>query len=96
MPSLDGAFCGVGVAIDDLKVWQAPKMVAVLVFNAQRNTGPLACYEENGEGGRTSDLSISMFFFFSLFTPFFTFLIRLFAVFDPFSFLAIASSCAAR
>jgi hypothetical protein len=26
MPSLDGAFCGVGVAIDDLKVWQAPKI----------------------------------------------------------------------
>jgi hypothetical protein len=25
MPSLDGAFCGVGVAIDYLKVWQAPK-----------------------------------------------------------------------
>ena len=26
MPSLDGAFCGVGIAIDDLKVWQAPKL----------------------------------------------------------------------
>jgi hypothetical protein len=26
MPSLDGAFCGVGVAIDCLKVWQAPKI----------------------------------------------------------------------
>jgi hypothetical protein len=24
MPSLDGAFCSVGVAIDYLKVWQAP------------------------------------------------------------------------
>jgi hypothetical protein len=27
MPSLDGAFCGVGVAIDYLKVWQAPKSI---------------------------------------------------------------------
>jgi hypothetical protein len=26
MPSLDSAFCGVGVAIDYLKVWQAPKI----------------------------------------------------------------------
>ena len=26
MPSFDGAFCGVGVAIDYLKVWQAPKI----------------------------------------------------------------------
>jgi hypothetical protein len=26
MPSLDGTFCGVSVAIDYLKVWQAPKI----------------------------------------------------------------------
>jgi hypothetical protein len=26
MPSLDLAFCGMGVAIDYLKVWQAPKI----------------------------------------------------------------------
>jgi hypothetical protein len=26
MPSLYGAFCGVGVAIDYLKIWQAPKI----------------------------------------------------------------------
>jgi len=26
VPRLDGAFCGVNVTIDDLKVWQAPKI----------------------------------------------------------------------
>ena len=26
VPHLDGAFCGVNVTIDDLKVWQAPKI----------------------------------------------------------------------
>jgi hypothetical protein len=26
IPRLDGAFCGVGVTIDDLKVWQPPKV----------------------------------------------------------------------
>jgi hypothetical protein len=26
VPHLDGAFCDVNVTIDDLKVWQAPKI----------------------------------------------------------------------
>ena len=54
-------------------------------------------YEENGEGGFTSDLSTSVFdFLFSFFASFFTSLASFFAFFDFLSFLAIASSRAAR
>jgi hypothetical protein len=50
-----------------------------------------------GEGGFTSDLSTSVFdIFFSFFASFFTFLASFFAFFDFLSFLAIASSRAAR
>jgi hypothetical protein len=46
VPRLDGAFCSVGVAINDLKVWQAPKVeqlrpTQILMFapySKKRNT----------------------------------------------------------
>jgi hypothetical protein len=58
-------------------------------------------YEENGEGGFTSDLSTSVFDFFSSFfafliTFFASFLTSFFLCFDFFPFPAIASSRAAR
>ena len=58
-------------------------------------------YEENGEGGFTSDLSTSVFdflfsFFASFFASFFTSLASFLAFFDLLSFLSIASSRAAR
>jgi hypothetical protein len=50
-------------------------------------------YEENGEGGFTSDLSTSVFdFFFSFFASFFPSLTSFFTFFDLLSFLAITSS----
>jgi hypothetical protein len=63
-------------------------------------TYAITFYEENGEGGFTSDLSTSVFdFFFSFFASFFasffsffTLPASLFALFDLVSFLAIASS----
>ena len=52
-----------------------------------------ACYEENGDGGRTSDLSTSVSnFFFSFFASLFTLLISFFGLFNSLSFLAIVSS----
>jgi hypothetical protein len=49
------------------------------------------CYEENGERGRTSDLSTSVFdFFFSFFAFLISFFISFFGFFDFLSFLAIA------
>jgi hypothetical protein len=56
------------------------------------------CYVENGEDGFTSDLSTSVFDFFSaFFASFFTFLISfLTSFFLCFDFPAIAPSCAAR
>ena len=50
-------------------------------------------YEENGEGGRTSNLSTSVSHFsFSFLATFFAFLVSFFSFFDSLSFLAIASS----
>ena len=50
--------------------------------------GRRLCYEENGEGGFTSDLSTSLFDFFA---SFFAFLITFFASFLTSFFLSISS-----
>src|SRR5262249_11001864 len=69
-----------------------------------RNTHKRVCYEENGEGGFTSDLSTSVSDFFasffafliSFFACFFALLTSFFLCFDFFRFAAIASSRTAR